>query len=166
MNFKFLKRYQILFFILFFLLSIAIIILTIKSNKTDKLNTSTTEVKKENKLLDKKPKKEPTIIIKTKQKIETKKQSPITQKDLIKISPLIGNDNLLDSKPVLEIDQIMIEQKKINTFTKDKYSIEKKKDWKVDYEVGLDDGAIDDLKTDPSLKPDMIKGKVEFSTSF
>ncbi|WP_294965640.1 hypothetical protein [Sulfurimonas sp.] len=166
MNFKFLKRYQILFFILFFLLSTTIIILTIKSNKTDKLNTSTTEVKKENKVLDPKPKTEPTTIIKTKKKIETKKKIPITKKELIDISPLFSNDNLLDSKPLLEIDQIMVEQEKINTFTKDKYSIEKKKDWKVDYEVGLDDGAIDDLKTDPSLKPDIIKGKVEFSKSF
>jgi len=166
MNFKILKRYQILFFILFFLLSIAIMILTIKSNKTDKLKTSTTEVKKENKLLDPKPKTEPTIVIKTKQKIETKKQSPITLKDLSEIFPLFSNDNILDSKPALEIDQIMIEQKKINTFTKEKYLIEKKQDWKVDYKVGLEDGAIEDLKTDPSLKPGMINGKVEFSTSF
>lgn len=175
MKLKFIKEHKILLFVLFFLLSIAIIILTIKSKEIDGLHTVTTEVKKENEGLETKTKTEPKIAVETMKKTQEKQQNPIAKKDLSAISPLltntasdkidfIGKDNLVNKKP--SIDQIMVEQKKIDTFAKEKYLIEKKEDWEVDYGVGLEDGAIDSLKTDPSLKPGMVNGKVGFSTSF
>lgn len=149
MIFKLLKKNQILFFILFFLISISIIILTIK---LDRASTIKTGVIKDNKTLE---------------------SNLTTQKNLTEISPLfinidlIGKDySLFYSKPILEIDQIMEEQKKINTFREEKYLIKKKEGWIVDYEIRLEDGVIEDLITDPSLKLEMINGKIEFSKSF
>lgn len=165
---KFLTRHKILFFILFILIAIAIMILTMKSEKLEKQDrpsTIKTEVKKENKILESKPRVE--------SKVEPKKQNQIRPKDLSEISPLLNNidfvgksEPVVDLKPTLTIGQIMQEQKKIDTFAQEKNPTQKKEDWKVDYGVGLEDGAIEDLKTSPTLKREMINGKVGFSTSF
>lgn len=177
MKSKFLKKNQVSLLILFLLISIAILILTQKSEKVDRQSTIKTEVKKENKTLEPKPKMVPKVVIETKKKVELKKQNSTSQENLVKISPyktpiadkidFVGkSDPLIDLKPTLEIDQIMAEQRKINTFGEKKYLLEKKEDWEVDYGVGLEDGAMEDLKSNPSFKRGMLNGKIEFSTSF
>ena len=56
---KFIKKNQILFFVIFLLMSVAIMILT---KKFDRPSIIKTEVKKENKILESNPKKMPKIV--------------------------------------------------------------------------------------------------------
>ncbi|MFT5660029.1 MAG: hypothetical protein ACI9TV_000663 [Sulfurimonas sp.] len=174
---KILKKNKILLFVIFLLISVAIIISTNKSNGP---NIVKTEVKEETKTLESKNKTTPKIVAEVKPQVKLKKQSQsqTSQENLAenyllktpisddKIDFIGKNDPLIYSKPKLEIDQIMEEHKKITTYGKEKDLTKKEEDWKVDYGVGLEDGAVDDLKTDPTLKSDMVNGKVGFSTSF
>ena len=114
----------------------------------------------------------PKVVIVPK-KVELKKQiiAPI-QVDLTKNSPLFYNnmntynsDVFMYEKPKLEIEQIMQEYKNITIF-EEEYFIQKKEDWEVDYEVGLEDTGIKKRKPTPSLTPEMLNVKIEFSKSF
>jgi len=164
---KFSKKNQIVFFILFFLISITLIIITVtkKPEKLDSKSIIKTEPQKENNISG--------MVGEVGEKVEPKKRHPTAKEDLTKSSPLFNNIDftgenklLIDAEPSLEIDQIMDEQKKIDTFSEVQYFKEKKEDWKVDYGVGLEGGAIDELKSNPSLKPEMLNGKIGFSKSF
>jgi len=163
---KFIKKKQILFLILFLLLSIALITLSKKTEIIDEPSKIKTELKEDNTTHPKKA----TV---TQETIKPKKKALGPQKNLITITPLakkinfIGKDKLLiDMNPSLNIEQIMQEQEKIDFFVDKEYSTEKKKDWIIDYQIGLEENAMEELKTDPSLKLKMINGKVGFSTSF
>ena len=162
---EFLKKYQIVIFILLLLMTAAIMIFVNKANKPKAVEN---EVKKEKKVADTKPIK-PTVTAKTTKEIKPKVvlKKPITSPIFdTKIDYVGKNDPLTYSKPSSDIDQIMQEHKKIHTLAEEKNPLANKEDWKVDYGVGLEDGAIDYLKSDPSLKSDMVNVKVGFSKSF
>lgn len=141
------------------LITIAIITFKIQSNKPQTIKP---QIDKEKQLLTPKPE--------TKQKVKIQEQTSTKQ---IKVPIIdtkidfIGQNNPVEySKTNLEIDQIMQEQKKINTYGQKKHPTERKEDWEVDYGVGLEDGAIDELKAAPTLKSEMLNGKIGFSKSF
>ncbi len=162
---KFLKKNQILLFILLLLISVVIIFLT---KTSDMPRVIKPEIKEENTTLQAKPIIIPKLVTKLKKKNQLKDQNSSLKTSILndKID-FIGNDKpLIYTKPTLEIDQIMIEHQKINTFAQEKYILEKKEDWKINYEIGLEDDAIENLKIDNTLKTEMINGKIEFSTSF
>lgn len=149
------------FIILFFLISIAIIIFMIKSEKIDEPSIIKIEIEEKNSTL------EPKI------KIKLKKQNPTIEKELSEISPhfnhiyFVGTNEIsIDLQNPLEIDQIMKKQKKLNKFTEKDYSQKNDDDWNINYEIGLEDGAIEELKDNSILKPKMLNGKVGFSKSF
>ena len=158
MVFTFLKKYKVLALILFLFLLISILLLTKQQDSPAVITTKPKKV-----LLVEEPK------AKILPKLKTKVQEPVPIKVplLQDTIDFIGkSDLLIYTKPSLEIDEIMQKQKKINTPLKDKYIVEKQEDWKIEYEIGLEDAAIQNMKTDGKLKSDMIKGKVGFSTSF
>lgn len=158
MVFTFLKKYKVLVLILFLFLLISILLLTKQQDSPAVITTKPKKV-----LLVEEPK------AKILPKLKTKVQEPVPIKVplLQDTIDFIGkSDLLIYTKPSLEIDEIMQKQKKINTPLKDKYIVEKQEDWKIEYEIGLEDAAIQNMKTDGKLKSDMIKGKVRFSTSF
>lgn len=143
---------------------------------------SKTEVEKETKIEAKKEIKTvettPKTIKKTPAQVEKKvppakvdqtKASKTTEENSTKNTPIdiMGkNDSFIYSKPKSEIEQIMQEQQKINSYKQKKHSNNNKENWSVDYETGLEDGSIEKLKSAKSFKADMINGKVEFSKSF
>jgi len=151
MPLKFLKKNLILLLAIFLSIFIAVMIFT---HKTDR--STIKEIKIE--------KKTPTHV---KQKIEpikqTQEQTPVPKK---KIDFMGENEPFIYSKPQLEIDQIMQEQRKIETFGEKKYTTKKREDSKIDYDIGLEDGATEKLKAGEPLKSEMVNGKVEFSKSF
>ena len=158
MVFTFLKKYKVLALILFLFLLISILLLTKQQDSPAVITTKPKKV-----LLVEEPK------AKILPKLKTKVQEPVPIKVplLQDTIDFIGkSDLLIYTKPSLEIDEIMQKQKKINTPLKDKYIVEKQEGWKIEYEIGLEDAAIQNMKTDGKLKSDMIKGKVGFSTSF
>lgn len=170
MIFKYIKKKKILFFILFFLLSITILILIKELRIEDKPSLIKTETKEVKLSVESKPKTIQKVLAENRKETELKKQN----KDNLSNIPILNdqidfigkNDPMINPKPISEIDQIMQEQKKIDTFTQEKHLTKKPEGWKVDYGVGLENGAIDDLKAQPTLKPKMLNGKVGFSTSF
>lgn len=71
-------------------------------------------------------------------------------------------------KPEFEIKKLMQEQNKLEAHEHEKQmQVDKKNsEWEVDYEVGLEDGSLERLKNERSLKADMLNGKVGFIKSF
>lgn len=164
MKFIFLKKTQILLIILLFIILASVVIFV---EKLDSPNTTKTELIDENTTLDSKPN-----TVSTKQNTTIKKE-PIIKEKPTNISPFLytpdainKSDSFIDPKPRLDIDEIMKQQRKFDTFADEKSHAKKKEGWKVDASIGLEDGAIEELKSDPTLKKEMINGKVEFSTSF
>ena len=164
---KILKKNQILLFVLLFLISLSIMLLT---KKSDEANL----IEKENTILKNIPK----IVTQVQQEVELNKINPTTpnrfSRDFLLYTPTFDNKidfigtskPLIYSEPQLEIEQIMQEHKKINTFAQEKYLIDKKEDWKINYGIGLEGNAIENLKANGRLKTKMLNGKIEFSTSF
>ena len=157
--------------IILLLISIIILILL------NQLHTMETDTITEDKIQETNPNGTNKTVIEEKKKIQQKEQKASTTNNFTKAnpieSPLLNNidfigksDPLIYTKPSLEIDQIMDENSKINNVGQNKYLIEKKEDWKVDYAIGLEDGAIESLKNDRTIRPEMINGKVGFSKSF
>lgn len=95
--------------------------------------------------------------------LQTPKEAPIVQK---KIDLTPEKEPFVYSKPKLEIDQILQKQKKIDTFSDNNYSTKEKKDWEVDYKLGLEQDAPQKLKAGEPLKSEMVNGKIKFSKSF
>ena len=172
MTCKLTKKNQILLFILFFFIFITIITSLLKED-SDKINPVKPKVQEANNTL--KPESNTTTkeIFDTGDKIKQTLPDATTEIDITKIPPFsneidfIGKkDSLIDLEPILEIDQIMEQQKKIDTFVQERNLIKNQEDWEVDYEIGFEDAAIENLKTDPSLKPEVVNVKVGFSKSF
>ena len=155
----------LLFILFFFLVSLSIMFLTKTTKKEEKTKLVQPKIEKKSKIVEKKHQ--------AKKKIESKKQNLIIQEKLIDISPhlnyidFIGEDKYLtDTKPALEIDQIMLNHKEINTFAKDKSLIVEQEDWKIYYEVGLEENAMEEMKNKHSIDLKMFNGKIGFSKSF
>ena len=183
---KLLKKNRILLFIIFLLVFVSVIFFT---NKLDKAETVKKKVKVETKTLEPKVITRTVIEVKREEELEkeevkeevkekSKIENEIRQKNLAEHYLLktphsedkidfIGESNSIDyEKSTLEIEHIMKEPKKITAYGPTKYAIEKEEDWKVDYGVGLEDGAVENLKNNRTLKSDMLNVKVGLSTSF
>jgi len=86
------------------------------------------------------------------------------------VKTLILEDTATYTKPQSEVEQILLEHEKLKEFEKQNNpalkKVGKKEAWEVDYDIGLEDGAVDEMKSKGTLKPKMVNGKVEFSKSF
>lgn len=167
-----LKKHQVLLILLFLSLSLLIIILLNKSEEPNPINSPVVEEKK---TLTPEHKALPEIKTEVKEDIKVKKQEPISLEDLTKLSiensiheekiDFVGETSpLVYPKPT--IDHIMKEQEKLNVSAPIQYTEQKEENWEVDYEVQLEEQALEELKTNPNLDHEMIKVKVGFSKSF
>ncbi|MFT7005190.1 MAG: hypothetical protein ACJAWW_002563 [Sulfurimonas sp.] len=168
---KFIKKNKILLLAIFLLI---VIITVISIRQEDEKIQSTPKTKLKNK-----PQTKPKTLPEVKEKTELEKLNFTVPENFTEIYPvkttIFVDDNIdfmdeLDpviySKPKLEIDEIIEENKKINSFIIEQVPIKKKESWKINYEVGLEEGAIKDMKTTGELKTDMLNGKVGVSKSF
>jgi hypothetical protein len=147
MNFTFLKPKFILSVVLILIIAIVLLI-QMQTQKQSSSDNSKPKIIIEHKPMKSKPK-----------TIEPK--SKTTRTIVIDTKPKF------DAKPISETEQILIEQKKLDAFEQKEHSTKKtKENVKVDYSVGLEDGATDTLKNDPTLKPEMLNGKIGVSKSF
>lgn len=158
----FFKKNLILLFLLCLLLGVAVIFLIQKSETPSFTKTETKVFQEEKKVV-----KPVAPVVKAKPKeptpLQTPKEAPIVQK---KIDLTPEKEPFVYSKPKLEIDQILQKQKKIDTFSDNNYSTKEKKDWEVDYKLGLEQDAPQKLKAGEPLKSEMVNGKIKFSKSF
>lgn len=164
--FYFFKKNFILFLALILLLIIVFIFFISKSEEL----SHTTQQHPQGKVIKEKkiiaPVK-PAVTQAIKQKVELKKLTPVKTPIVTKKLDFLNNEKpFVYSKPKLEIDQILKNQKKIDNFAEKKYSIPKKEDWEIDYKIGLEEDAAKRLHDGESLNPDMVNGKIKFSKSF
>lgn len=171
---KTLKKNKVLLIILLLITIITIILI----KNSEKPSLIQNEVKQLNTASEAKPKMEVEVAPEVKKKVELKKENTDTLKNVNKNEAIeipilnkeidfIGrSEPLIYSKPQSDISKIMEEHEKINTIGQEKYLTEKEENWEIDYAVGLEEGAIEALQMDGTLKPEMINGKVGFSTSF
>lgn len=166
------KKNLTLVLILLILITLIVIITTL-TNESANSTAIKTDIPKKFEVIKNKPVAIPKVLPKPKQVIEVKEQNFITKEDLAKIIPavdkidFIGKSNsLVELEAQSDIEKILEEQKKLDTFSNKIHPTSKKEGWGVDYGIGLEDGAIENIKNDPSLKPKMLNGKIGFSKSF